>query len=158
MVPAKSIEAELLLPLLGKSLEDPALSAGMAALGLAPSSALRLPKSGDDFSADVTAQGFGVGLNFQLGAPVSGVSRVVLSDIFFRGIVFSGGPPFSGKLPRGIEFSDSRAGVRKILGEPTWTAMLPNDRWEYGDHYMTLEFAEDEQTIYMVTCGRIWTL
>ena len=46
--------------------------------------------------------------------------------------------------------------MQELLGEPTLVAILPNDRWEHGDRYMTLEYDAEEASIHMVTCGCVW--
>jgi hypothetical protein len=63
-------------------------------------------------------------------------------------------------LPYGLTFSDSRAAVRERLGDPTWTSPLgiPNDRWTFGESFLTLDFSKDESRIKKLTCGVSWML
>jgi hypothetical protein len=72
---------------------------------------------------------------------------------------FGGGPGFDGPLPYGLAFTETRIAVSERLGPPTRrNPIVANDRWNYGDQYLTVGFARDGGSIKQVTCGLSWTL
>lgn len=59
---------------------------------------------------------------------------------------------FEQNLPQGLSFKDSRADVRKALGDPSWSSpMLPIDRWVFGRYKIVVDFSEDGEQIDTVT-------
>jgi hypothetical protein len=155
-----TINADRILGFLKRPLEDPEFQALLAELRLPPEE----PRM-DDEETDLEARDFGVTMIFTTPwpdpkAPPGAPLPLVLSDVQFTGAGYDGGPPFAGALPEGIKFSDSREAVYARLGAPMAKAMLgiPNERWEMGERYLTIDFRKDYQSIKKVTTGVLWNL
>jgi hypothetical protein len=125
------------------------------------------PAIEDGVSSDVEVPKHGVALFFRTAHHLRNVdglgalspSAVVVSDVKFSRKGFGGGPGYDGALPRGLAFTDTRSAVRERLGPPARVnPNVANDRWDYGDQYMTVGFKRDGSCILEVTCGLRWTL
>jgi hypothetical protein len=125
------------------------------------------PAVEDGVSSDVEVPKHGIALFFRTAHHLRNVeglgtlppSTPIVSDVKFSRKGFGGGPGFSGALPRGLTFADVRSAVREHLGAPAWSSpVVANDRWDFGDQYLTVAFARDGSGIKEVTCGLTWTL
>jgi len=82
----------------------------------------------------------------------------IVSEILLRAKGYNLEPGFTGDLPHGLAFTESRKSVQSRLGPPAWTSPLglPSDRWEIGQRYVTISFRDDEQGIKNGCFGLIW--
>lgn len=150
------IAADTLLENLGRSTDDKALQALLRELGL-----MTAPELEDGFG-HAPAKAHGLDLFFKEAhyhAKGLETERLSPGARVFSDVSFSA-KGFLGELPHALKFTESRAEVRKRLGEPNWSSPLgvPNDRWELDDRYLTLDFSRDESRIKRVTIGLVWTL
>jgi len=158
-----SIASERLVSALGKVVSDPEVVLLLKELGLGE----RAPAIEDGVSSDVEIPKHGVALFFRTAHHLRNVeglgalppSTAIVSDVKFSRKGFGGGPGYDGALPRGLSFADVRDAVRDRLGPPARVnPIVANDRWDFGDQYMTVGFARDGSCIKEVTCGLSWTL
>jgi hypothetical protein len=158
-----SISSERLVSALGKLTSAPEVVLLLRELELGE----HVSAIEDGVSSDVEVPKHGVALFFRtahhlrnvdgLGALPSSIP--IVSDVKFSRKGFGGGPGYDGALPRGLTFADARSAVRERLGPPARVnPNVANDRWDYGDQYMTVGFARDGSCIKGVTCGLRWTL
>lgn len=158
-----SISSERLVSALGKVVSDPEVVQLLRDLGLEEGA----PDIEDDASSDVEIPTHGIALFFRTAHHLRDVpglgdlppSTSVVSDVKFSQRGFGGGPGYDGALPRGLTFADLRGPVRERLGPPDWSSpVVDNDRWNFGDQYLTIRFAMDGTGIREVTCGLNWKL
>jgi hypothetical protein len=143
------IESDVLLVQIGKPVEEPALRALLNELGV-PAKGPRL----ENRFGEHTAKDAGIVLFFRTAAQPDGRVLPVLTDVQFSAKGFGGGPPYTGQLPFGISFADTRAATHERLGPPASTAQLAvNDRWTLGERYLTIDFLRDGSAIKKVTFG-----
>lgn len=156
------VSSESLLSALGKLVSAPEVVALLRELGLE-----NAPGIEDGVSSDVEVVKHGVALFFRTAhhlKTVEGLQALapdtsVVSDVKFSQKGYGGGPGFAGALPHGLDFSDTRSAVRERLGPPARVnPIVANDRWDFGDRYMTVGFARDGSCIRDLTCGLKWTL
>ncbi len=154
------INADEVLSHLGKSTEDPSLQEFLKKLGLPPNGPRLKGGFGDQA---VPAEGFVLLYKTASHHPdiqknnALPANAKVFSDVQFRAAGVEGGPPYSGELPYGLKFTDSRAATRARLGAPNWSSpIVNNDRWEYGDRFVTVDFSPDESFIKRVNVGLFW--
>ena len=149
-----------LLELLGKPLDSSAVVRALQDLGFdaAPRRYEGRPE------ADVCARDHGLDITFTpaqalrdghaLGVPPN---CLVASDLFFHPAGFENYSAYRGVLPYGLNFALSRTAARALLGSPSASSSRgKNDRWDRGPFYLTLDFANDEQSIQQVTLGLPW--
>jgi hypothetical protein len=153
--------AERLLAAIGKSAADPEVSAILRDLDLSG----HAPKIMDGVSSDIEAPKHGVALFFRTAHHLRSVDPLkglppdspVVSDVAFSWKGFGGGPGFSGKLPYDLDFTETREAVRVRLGPPAWSSpIVANDKWTFGDRYLTVVFFSKRPGIGQVTCGLNW--
>jgi hypothetical protein len=157
-----SISSESLVNAIGKLTSAPEVVLLLEELGLGNAPAIQ-----DGVSSDVEVPKHGVALFFRTAHHLRNVdglgdlppSTAIVSDVKFSKKGFGGGPGYDGALPRGLAFTDTREAARERLGPPARiNPNVSNDRWDYGDQYMTVGFARDGSRIKEVTCGLKWTL
>jgi hypothetical protein len=79
-------------------------------------------------------------------------SQVVLADVQIYSAAKGGFSAFSGKLPDGLVFSDTRTEVRKKLGKPSRSkAQLNKDFWDRKGYIETIQYEQTSGEIYMVS-------
>ena len=149
-----------LLELLGKAIDHPAVTEAVSELSPVPANELEV-KYG---LIDVRAPDHGLDITFKPASKLrdglrlaASADQLLLAVIFFHAEGFEGYRGYSGTLPRGLCFDHSRAAVRAALGAPAGTGTgHNNDRWDTENFYMTLDFADDERSIRLVTVGLHW--
>jgi hypothetical protein len=159
-----SISAERLLGVLGKLADDAEVRTLLRDLGLPETPA----KIADGVSSDYEAPKHGVAVFFRTAYHLRNIEAYracppetpVVSDVIFSRKGFGGGPGFSGALPHGLTFSESRDAARARLGPPSWSSpMGANDRWNFDQRYVTVAFFRDPtKGIMQVTCGLDWVV
>ena len=91
------------------------------------------------------------------GSLADSPERLVLSVIFFRADYSDTGSTYSGRLPHELQFTNTRAQARALLGAPSGSSdRYKNDRWQFGSRSLTIDFADDEQSIKLVTAWLPW--
>jgi len=159
-----SVTSARLLNALGKLAADPEVKALLGDLDL-PEQAAPIE---DGVSSDYEATKHGVAVFFRTAHHLRNIeaykgcppSTPLVSDVLFSRKGYGGGPGFSGALPYELNFAETRDAVRARLGPPTRSALLgANDRWNFGDRYLTVSFFRDPtRGIMLVTCGLDWVL
>jgi len=158
-----SISSEQLVNAIGKLTSAPEVVLLLQELDLGT----QAPAIQDGVSSDIEVPKHGVALFFRTAHHLKNVdglsalppSSPIVSDVKFSRKGFGGGPGYEGALPRGLAFTDTRTAARERLGAPTRiNPNVANDRWDYGDQYMTVGFKRDGSCILEVTCGLKWTL
>jgi hypothetical protein len=158
-----SIASERLMSALGKLVSDPEVVVLLQELELGK----HAPAIEDGVSSDVEVPKHGIALFFRTAHHLRNVtglgalppSTPIVSDVKFSRKGYGGGPGYAGALPRGLAFTDTRDAARERLGPPARiNPNVANDRWDYGDQYMTVGFARDGSSIKVVSCGLSWTL
>jgi hypothetical protein len=149
-----------LLALLATPLESAKIDQLLQELGVSPV----LEFDGRGPAMDASAPSFGLDITFKptellRDGDSFGLSpKALVTAVFFfhaPGIDRYAGYP--GALPYGLEFGQSRAAVRALLGEPSGSsARYKNDRWNFEPRYLTVDFSDDEQRIKLVTVGLPW--
>jgi hypothetical protein len=149
---------------IGKFATDPEVRALLRDLDL-PEMAAAIT---DGVSSDYEAPKHGVAVFFRTAHHLRNIAAYqgcppntpIVSDVIFSKKGFDGGPGYSGALPNGLTFSEPRESVHARLGPPSWTSRVtPNDRWKFGDRYMTVAFYDGEQIgSFQVTCGLDWVV
>jgi len=76
-----------------------------------------------------------------------------VTDIQFSREGLEGGSPYTGTLPHDVRWDETCAQLNQRLGPATHTAMVENQRWEFGDRYMTVDFTQDWSAIKKVQYG-----
>src|SRR5207248_1326252 len=90
-------------------------------------------------------------------SPAGLPDSLVLSVIFFRACCSELDCGYVGVLPYGLQFARSRVWARELLGAPAGSSnRFKNDRWSLGPLNLTIDFAEDEQSIALVTVWLPW--
>src|SRR4051812_9488576 len=148
------------LALLGKRIDDPEVTAALAELSAVPARELEV----DHGLIDVCAPDRGLEITFKPASKLRdgatlGVSadELVLAVIFFYSEGYEDNQAYSGTLPRGLRFEQSRSAVHALLGAPAGTSSVhKNDRWDTDQQYTTVDFSDDEQRILLVTVGLHW--
>jgi hypothetical protein len=131
--------------LIGKLLDDPALRAVQKSYALSAKG----PRLSGGYGTENVPEA-GVVIFFRAVAP--GGKQV--TDIQFRARGFEGFGPYDGGLPNGLAWTDSCQAVTAKIGPAVFTApMANNQRWEFGDRYMTVDFNEDWSAIKRVQFG-----
>jgi hypothetical protein len=158
-----TITADRLLDSLKKKTTDPELRALLAELGVSQEGA-RL----EDGFGDIPAIQHGIRLFFKFAQYHGDTQELkdapptvsVLSDVTFTALGYKGGPPFSGELPYALKFSDTREMVHGRFGAPASVSIIgiPNERWNFGERYLTIDFRPDYASIKKVTVGIQWNL
>lgn len=128
---------------LGHAPDSEAIQELLAAAEL-PNARIR-PNSGDE-TAYVDSKDHGIALGFD------SAESPILSAIFMYGERVAGHKQYAGRLPRGLEFSQSRAQVRTRLGFPDMVNdFMPIDRWNFDGHQIAIDFREFGERIETVT-------
>jgi hypothetical protein len=158
-----SISSEQLVSAIGKLASAPEVVLLLQELEIGK----HAPAIEDGVSSDIEVPKHGVALFFRTAhhlRKVEGLgalppSTVIVSDVKFSRKGFGGGAGYDAALPRGLAFTDTRTAARERLGPPARiNPNVANDRWDYGDQYMTVGFKRDGSSILEVTCGLKWTL
>jgi hypothetical protein len=133
------------LGLIGKLLDDSAMRAVQKEFDLSPKGP-RL--SGGTGTENVSKAG--VVIFFRAVEP--GGKQV--TDLQFRAKGFEGHEPYAGELRKGLVWTDSCASVTAKIGRALFTSpMVENQRWEFGDRCMTVDFTADWGAIKKVQFG-----
>jgi hypothetical protein len=131
------MNAEQLLPYLGKTDDSDEIRQMLAQLGVARHPK---PKQGEtDAYVELPRQGMAL----VFGRPETGKTSVLRFDDvqFFSEDFGSGFDPFPGALPVTLQFADSRDQARAKLGKPAIeNDKLDIDIWRFGEHELTLEY------------------
>lgn len=146
------MDANDLIPYLGRSDDDPDLKALLTRLGIDKPPKL---KKGSAF-VNMLASSHGIGLMFEPERPKS--SRLVLTILqFYVGSAMQGTSPYEGALPWGLQFSDPRESVIQKLGPPNETEDDDDDLgielWTVDKLEVTVEFREDPPGIAVFEVG-----
>ena len=159
-----SITSERLLDALGKLADSPEVRALLRDLDLPEQAA----EMADGVASDYEAPKHGVAIFFRSAHHLRNIEAYqtsppgtpIVSDVIFSRKGFGGGPGFSGALPHGLTFQESRESARARLGPPSRTALAgANDRWNSGHRYLTVAFFRDPaKGIMQVTCGLDWVV
>ncbi len=155
-----SVTSQRLVDAIGKLVGGDEVRALLRDLDLPEQSAT----TGDDVAGDYEATMHGVAVIFgavehlrrkmpvyQACAP----EALIISDVIFSRKGFGGGPGFSAELPHGITWTENRDAARARLGPPAFSAPIgANDRWQFGDRYLTISFYRDPtRGVMQVVCG-----
>jgi hypothetical protein len=133
------------LGLIGKLLADPEMRAVQKEFDLSAKG----PRLASGYGSENVPKA-GVAIFYRAVKP--GDKQV--TDIQFKAKGFEGFAPYSGSLPKGLEWTDSCAAVTAKIGRALFTApMVNNQRWEFGDRYMTVDFNDDWSAIKRVQYG-----
>jgi hypothetical protein len=159
-----NITADRLLNALGKPADDAEVRALLRDLDLPETPA----KIKDGVSSDYEAPKHGVAIFFRTAHHLRNIEAYracppempIVSDVAFSRKGFGGGPGFSGELPHGLTFTENRESARGRLGPPAWSSpMGANDRWKFGQRYLTVSFFRDPtRGVMQVTCGLDWVI
>jgi hypothetical protein len=159
-----SVTAERLLNALGKLADDAEVRALLRDLDLPEKPA----KIADGVASDYEAPNHGVAIFFRTAHHLRNIEAYracppetpIVSDVIFSRKGFGGGPGFSGELPHGLTFSESREAARARLGPPSSSGLAgANDRWDFGQRYLTVAFFRDPtKGVMQVTCGLDWVI
>jgi hypothetical protein len=159
-----SVTSERLLNALGKLADDAEVRALLRDLDLPETAA----KIADGVSSDYEAPKHGVAIFFRTAHHLRNIEAYracppetpIVSDVIFSRKGFGGGPGFSGQLPHGLTYSETREAARARLGSPSWSSpIVANDRWKFGDRYLTVAFSSDPtKGVMQVTCGLDWVV
>lgn len=85
------------------------------------------------------------------------IGERVAAVLFFHGPGFENYAVYSGPLPYGLGFAQSRAAVHAELGQPSASSSrFKNDRWDFERLFLTLDFTDDELQTKLVTVGLPW--
>ena len=135
------------LPLLGKTADNAALAAVLGKLGARPP---KLQRGEDEAYVDLPK--LGIVLVFE--ATPSGKRGMLLTNVqFYAGLPNQDCSKFSGELPEGLLFEDSRDAVRKKLGRPDMQVDASGvDTWSRDDHELIVEYRIDLSGIRIVHC------
>lgn len=134
---------------IGKLEESPEVSALLKDLGVTKK--LKPARGGDD--TDVELPKLGLDLSFRQAEPKS-------SKLMFIGVEFlaggDGDEPFTGKLPLGLDFSDSKEKVYAKLGKPTKSMgdKLRMDHWVRDGLQYTVRYARSFEALNSVIIAR----
>jgi hypothetical protein len=149
-----------LLALLGKSIDDPTVERAVSELSPTPARQIAMRRG----TIDVRAREHGLDVCFKpaeqlrdgatLGVPIDGL---VLTVIFFHAEGHEDYRAYTGALPRGLGFAQSRSAVHESLGAPSGSSTRhKNDRWDFDWYFLTVDFDDDERSIRLVTLGLPW--
>ena len=149
-----------LVTLLGQPLDAPSVRQLLEELGLSPSPERKSGRT----SVTKSAPRHGLEITFQPSkelrdglAPGQSSECLVLSVIFFRAYRSPLDSGYVGVLPYGLQFTHSRTAAGALLGAPAGSSgRYKNDRWALGSLNLTIDFAEDEQSIALVTVWLPW--
>ena len=141
------MNAEDFIPYLGKTDDHADIRQLLTALGIQ-----KIPKiKRGDTDARGEAPSQGIELVFE---PVNDKksSLLVLNSVQLYGNTQGGTvTPYSGTLPFGLQFSDSRKDARMKAGKPTFADEdMDNDSWDFETHTMVLEYGGDATNIAVV--------
>jgi hypothetical protein len=80
---------------------------------------------------------------------------LVLAGCFFYSEGHEGYKQFSGKLPRGLSFSDSRDRIIQALGQPNWKrekeGRTISERWDYDKRSLHITYPKDRDGIKIIS-------
>ncbi len=140
---------------------DVAVTQVLKTLGFA--GAVKRPKRGE-VETNVPFLEKGIELIFTKVEEVPGLSAssfsegaLALTTVFFYSASKVESRAFS-DLPAGLEFKSTRGEVRALLGQPEWSSpVVNNDRWAFPQYTVTIDFAENESSIVVVTATALFT-
>jgi len=141
------MNAEDFIPYLGKTDDHPDVRQLLSMLGIH-----KMPKiKRGDTDARGEAPSLGIELVFEpVDDPKS--SLLALNEVQLYGNTQGGTvKPYTGTLPFGLQFSDSRKDARKKAGKPTFANKdMDNDAWDFESHTMLLDYSSGAGSIACV--------
>lgn len=152
--PDATVKGDDLIANLGNAADNPIVGDMMADLGLAAHADCR------PYWCAVT---FGVGALFMPARLYRNSERFsvlapdtdILSDIMFSARGYCGGPPFSGVLPFGLSYEDTREVVHRRFGPPSHIFPIGAECFVIGDLFMNIYFRQEDGVLCEVMCGLI---
>jgi hypothetical protein len=144
------VNAEDFISYLGKRDDDPSVKQLLAQLGVNKPPKLKR----DEVDVDIELRRQGLILVFESSEDEKS-SRLYLNDVqFYSGAAGQGMDAYTGQLPKGLTFDDSRDQVLARLGPPDLPDEdMSTDVWEFDGFCITVEYRAQNTAIGLVHVG-----
>jgi hypothetical protein len=146
--------------LLGKPVDSPEVKVFLVNLDATEN----LEIDPDDGTAYISREELGFSLLFKEAGWIKNPSyaslpknTLVFVSCFYYAEGHEGYRQFSGELPRGLSFSDSRDDVHKKLGPPSWqrerNGRVISEKWVFGDRSLHVTYSRNTGKIAVIVFG-----